>query len=477
MRLGTRIFFCYLVIFMICFYYPINWILNSLETRYREGIEDLLVDQANILAAIVGREMEENRFDAENLHRAFNHAYARPLSAKIYTLVKTHVDVRVYITDLSGNVVFDSTHPENEGSDFSMWRDVHLTLQDKYGARTSRQYPGDSSSLAVLHVAAPILVRGRLTGALSVAKPTTNVDRFLKYAKPQILQVVALSAGVAIVLSFLVSLWLTRPIKRLTRYANDVRQGKRVPFPKLNRSEIGEMGHAFEKMQEALEGKKYVEQYVHTLTHEIKSPLSAIKGAAELLEEQMPPERRVRFLTNIRDESNRIQRIVDRMLELAALENQKTLQTRENVSFQALVNTVLESKQPMLSKKKLKVLVQVPGDVVIKGDSFLLHQAISNLMQNAIEFSSDSSQIELTAQVDRDHLKFMVDDHGPGIPDYAKDKVFDKFFSLQRPDSGKKSTGLGLNFVREVAILHNGTVTLENRPEKGVRATLTLPVE
>ncbi len=76
-------FFCYLVIVVICFFYPINWILNSLETRYREGIEDLLVDQANILAAIVGREMEEQRFDSENLHRAFDHAYARPLSAKI----------------------------------------------------------------------------------------------------------------------------------------------------------------------------------------------------------------------------------------------------------------------------------------------------------------------------------------------------------------------------------------------------------
>jgi two-component system sensor histidine kinase CreC len=70
----------------------------------------------------------------------------------------------------------------------------------------------------------------------------------------------------------------------------------------------------------------------------------------------------------------------------------------------------------------------------------------------------------------------MIEDRGPGIPDYARDKVFDKFFSLQRPDSGKKSTGLGLNFVREVTILHNGTVALENRPEKGALATLSLPV-
>ena len=122
------------------------------------------------------------------------------------------------------------------------------------------------------------------------------------------------------------------------------------------------------------------------------------------------------------------------------------------------------------------MVVQVQDDIVVKGDFFLLRQAISNLIQNAIDFSSEHGQLELTTQVDGQQLRFIVDDYGSGIPDYAIDKIFDKFFSLQRPDSGKKSTGLGLNFVKEVAILHKGDITLENRSEKGVRATLTLPL-
>jgi two-component system sensor histidine kinase CreC len=130
---------------------------------------------------------------------------------------------------------------------------------------------------------------------------------------------VALAGLAAVFLSYIVSLWITRPIKRLTDYANAIRQGKRVEFPELDRSEIGEMGYAFAKMQETLEGKKYVEQYVQKLTHEVKSPLSAIRGAAELLEEKMEPGQRGRFLSNIRHEANRIQEIVDRMLELSAL--------------------------------------------------------------------------------------------------------------------------------------------------------------
>ena len=202
-------------------------------------------------------------------------------------------------------VIFDSQNKQNVGADYSNWRDVHLTLRGEYGARTTREDSGDPSS-KVLYVGAPVRVNGDIAGVLTIAKPTTNINTFLKSAKPQIFKVGLLAAVVAVLLSYLVSLWVTRPIKRLTRYADDIRQGKRVEFPRLDRSEIGEMGHAFAKMQETLEGKKYVEQYVQKLTHEVKSPLSAIRGAAELLEENMPPDQRARFLNNIRHEANRI---------------------------------------------------------------------------------------------------------------------------------------------------------------------------
>lgn len=474
MKLGTRIFFCYLFVFVICFYYPIDWIVDNLRTRYLEGVEDPLVDQANIMAAIVGLQMEVGQFDADRLWQAFSDVYSRPLSAKIYKLNKKQVDIRIYITDSIGKIIFDSENKDNWGTDYSIWRDVRLTLDGKYGARTTQKNIEDPTS-SVLYVAAPILVNGKIGGVLTVVKPTTNINNFLKKARPQIFKVGIVAVLAAVLLSFIVSTLITRPIKRLTRYAEDISQGKRVTFPKLDKSEIGEMGNAFEKMQEALEGKKYVEQYVQKLTHEIKSPLSAIRGAAELLEEKMSLEQRDRFLSNIRNEANRIQEIVDRMLELSALETKKILQKMESLSFRSLIKTVLESKQPILSKRKLNMSVHVQDNIMVKGDSFLLHQAISNLIQNAIDFSPDHSKIELTSHVDGKVLKFVVKDNGPGIPDYAEEKIFDKFFSLKRPDSGKRSTGLGLNFVREVAILHKGEVILENRSGKGLRATLTLP--
>ncbi len=474
MKLGLRIFLCYFAIFAVCFYFPIDWVLNNLRIRYLEGVEDSLVDQANILASIAGREMEDDQFDTEHWKRIFKEVYSRAPFARIYEFDKTTVDMNLYITDKNGRVLFDSGNSDNTGKNFKVWRDVRLTLAGKYGARTTKKDPDDNKS-SVLYVAAPIKVHGKIAGVLTVAKPTTNINSFIDKATPRISRAGLLSALVAMILSLFATLWIIRPISRLKLYAEDIRQGRRVSLPKLDRTEIGDMGNAFERMKEALEGKKYVEQYVQTLTHEIKSPVSAIRGAAELLEEEMPVERRERFLNNIRNEANRIQDIVDRMLELSELETQKRPKNIETINFISIIKTVIESKQPMLLKKNLRVAVKSNDDFYVKGDSFLLNQAVANLVQNAIDFSPVNSQIKVFMETNDSQLMLVIIDEGPGIPDYALEKVFNKFFSLKRPDTNKKSTGLGLNFVKEVAELHNGRVSIENRMEGGAKAVFVIP--
>ena len=97
MKLGIRIFFLYAIIFSICFYYPINWTWTNLRFRYLEGVEDPLVDQANIMAAIVGNEMEAGGFSPDELYQAFQDVYARRLNARIYQFDKDRVDMRIYM--------------------------------------------------------------------------------------------------------------------------------------------------------------------------------------------------------------------------------------------------------------------------------------------------------------------------------------------------------------------------------------------
>jgi len=474
MKLGARIFLCYIVIFAVCFYYPVDWMLTNLRTRYLEGVEDPLVDQANILATLVETQLEKDAFRPEHLADVFQRVYQRRLDTRIYDLEKTGIDQWIYITDRKGRVIFDSHDQDTVGEDYSNWRDVRLTLDGRYGARTTRSDPEDLTS-SVLYVAAPIRVNGEIAGVLTVAKPTVNINSFLKTAKPRIVAVGSLAAAAAVVFSLVASFWITRPIRRLTAYADDIRAGRRVELPPLDRSEIGAMGQAFEKMRIALEGREYIEQYVQTLTHELKSPLSAIRGAAELLGEKMEAQQRKLFLDNITNEAARIQDLVDRMLELAALESRSILPAVEPVSLNTLVKTVLESKQPLVSKRNLTVALHLEAETVVPGDAFLLHQAVSNLLQNAIDFSPEGGIVTVTMAVGNEQTHLSIADEGPGIPDYAEAKVFEKFFSLQRPGTGKKSTGLGLNLVKEVAKLHGGEITLANRPgQSGVQAKLTL---
>ena len=474
MKLGFRIFLFYLAIFAACLYFTTDWIWTTLRTRYLESVEEPLVDSANLLASLVEQEMARPGFTFKDLEEPLARAHSRALDVRIYDFDKSAVYLGLYITDASGKVMLDTRQPSEVGADYSRFRDVKLTLEGQYGARASLSDPTDLFS-TVLYIAAPIYRDGRVAGVLTLAEPTVTIDTFLKLARPAFVRAALLTVAIVALLSLALSYWLTRPIDRLARYADGIRLGKHPPFPKLGKTEIADLGLALRRMQEALEGRQYAEEYVQTLTHELKSPLSAIRGAAELLQEDMPAPQQARFIANIRNESARISRIVDRMLELARLENRREKPEMEPVEVSAMVRTVIESHEPLLASKNVRIDLDVPDRLTLTGNAFLLHQALENLVQNAIEFSPAGGTVKVTVTTDRDQVILSVTDEGPGIPDYALGRLFERFYSLARPDTGKKGTGLGLNFVREVAKSHGGTIRVTNRTEEGVLAELSLP--
>lgn len=474
MKLGLRIFLFYLAIFAACLYFTTDWIWTTLRTRYLESVEEPLVDSANLLASLAEREMARPDFSFSALEATLVRAHARPLSARIYDLDKAEVDQQIYITDATGRVVLDTRRPSAVGQDYSRFHDVKLTLEGKYGARATQRDPKNFFSTE-LYVGAPIFRDGRVAGVLTVVEPTASIDAFLQLAQPAFVRAALLTIVAAALLSLALSYLLTRPIDRLARYADGIRLGKHPPFPELGRTEIADLGLALRRMQEALEGRQYAEEYVQTLTHELKSPLSAIRGAAELLEEGMLPQQQARFIANIRQEAERIARIVERMLELARLENRREIPEMEPVELGAMVRTVAESAEPRLAAKKVHLEIAAPDRLTVAGNAFLLHQAVENLVQNAIDFSPRGGTVRVAVVPERDRVTISVTDEGPGIPAYALDRIFERFYSLGRPDSGRKSTGLGLNLVREVAASHGGTIRVANRPEGGALAELSLP--
>ena len=449
--------------------------LEEIDPRYRESAEESLVETAQLLATLVEGVSRDGTLQADALDPVFQALYARRFKANIYGFEKTRVEMRLAVVDRGGRVVFDSTH-RAQGADYSQWRDVKLALQGEYGARTTPDVENDPGT-SVMYVAAPIRVANQIIGAVSVGKPVQSFGQFVQAARRKTVLVGTISVVAVLLFVVILSVWLVRPFGVFADYVRYVRAQRSFNLRRLIRKALSSVRAAYDEMRDALAGRNYVADYVQTLTHEVKSPLSAIRGAAELLQEPMPDADRARFLANIARETQRIQELVDRMMELTALESRRSLDATAPVALKSLLHELAASAQPAAEARGLHVVVaEGLADATVEADAFLLQQALSNLIANAVDFSPPGGTVTLALARHRRMVDVTVRDHGPGIPDYAGDKVFEKFYSLARPHTRKKSTGLGLPFVKEIAELHEGRVTLSNAPGGGALATLSLPL-
>ncbi len=472
MKIGLRILLGYFLIVGLAAWFLLNVFMEQVKPGVRSTLEDTLVDTSQLLANLVAPDLRAGTL-ANSAVLARMQDYARHgVDININGVRKQTLDYRIYITDRRGIVLFDSSG-RDVGRDYSRWNDVYLTLQGKYGARSTRSVADDEMS-TVMHVAAPIRDGGEVIGVLTVAKPNASVQAFVERSQRKILQ----RGAVLLLLSLLIGLgfawWLHHALGKLMRYIGEVEAGRKVALPALGSNEFGTLGRALEAMRIRLEGKEYVEQLMHTLAHELKSPIAAIQASAELLQEDMPPAERRQFLASILEQNARQRQLIDKLLALVRVEKQQRLEHPERIALAPLLAQVAQDAAATLAARGVRVQLDA-DELLVAGDALLLRQALGNLLDNAAGFAPPGSSIDLTARRQGAQVEIAVRDRGAGIPAYALERVFERFYSLPRPASGK-STGLGLPFVREVASLHGGTVEVINHAQGGACARLCLPL-
>lgn len=477
MKISYRIFLGYFLIVGLAAYFILQVFVNQVKPGVRQSMESSLVDTANVLAQLATNDVKKGIINQGEFASAVRSAKTSRYKAGISEYMKEVFNYRIIITDEKGIVIYDSDNAD-VGKDFSRWNDIYLTLRGQYGARSTRSDPDDERS-TVMYVAAPIMDGDKLIGVLSVANPNASIQPFIDKSQKNILKQGWILIAASFLIGLLVTFWFTRSLDRLGKYAKAVSAGERVVLPDLGRNEMGELGDALDTMRKKLDGKQYVEQYVQTLTHEMKSPLAAIRGASEILEENPAEADRMKFLDNIRTQSLRLSEMIDKMLALASVEYRQNEIEKKPVNLGLLCTEVLNAFGQGANKKinSKKITLQhddLLGSAVIEGDAFLLTQALQNLLDNAIDFSPEQGVIHLSIGSDQSHYYIKIRDQGAGIPDYAISRLFERFYSLPRPDTGQRSSGLGLSFVKEVALAHKGEITLVNHPEGGVLASLSL---
>ena len=476
-NLSLRVFLMYFALIGVAAYWGFNVVSSQVKPTIRQTTEETLVEMANLLAEFA-LPVVQNPQQHQDFSKHVNNFLKRQYQATIFGVKKEQASIRIYMTNAKGMVIYDSASLAL-GEDYSQWNDVYLTLRGQYGARSSKRIPGDEST-SVMHVAAPVKYRGEIIGVLTVAKSNQSLRPFFALINSKLKYWGGLLLVLSLLAGAILSYWLTGSIRKLVNYAKQLTKGHDIEPPKLGESELVTLAQAMKNMREQLTGKEYVEEYLLTMTHEMKSPLSAIMGAAELIDPSMPDKDLEHFSQNIQIESKRLDGFIQRMLEVARVENLSQLEKTQAINFSDLVSSVVTQKQISLSKKHLTLTADCEDNLVISGNEFMLQQVLDNIINNAIEFSPEHAHIQIqltsTSPIQGSAtITLQVRDEGPGIPDYALNRVFERFYSLARPLGGKRSSGLGLTFSKRAIELHGGNISIKNRTPQGTQVLIELP--
>jgi two-component system sensor histidine kinase CreC len=484
MRLGLRLLFGFLLITGLAGFFVLRVFLAEVKPSVREVMEDLMVDTANLLAESATADLAAmppgGTLEGSAFARQVRDYAARPVDAQIWGLHKRSLDFRIYVTDASGRVVFDSGEKPAVGQDYSRWRDVARTLRGEYGARATRELPADDSS-SVMHVAAPVKQQGQLLGVVTVAKPMAAVAQFIERAERKILWSGAWLLGLSMLVGVAVTLWTVHAVRRLRRYAQQVgdpqADAEAVLRPPELPGELGELAQAMDRMRQRLAGRQRLEQDVRALTHELKAPMTAIQGAAELLRDDLAPADRARFAQQIEAQVDRQRELVDRVLALSRLESQRAPPHPEPVDLVALTEHWLAQNAALLAQRGLQAVWAADGRdrSPVHGDAEQIAMAFSNVLLNACQHAPAGSALALSVRRQGRQLLWSVRDQGPGVPAYALPQLGHRFFATANPVDGRKGSGLGLAIVHQVMALHGGSWRAEPA-QPGLQLTLLWPL-
>lgn len=489
---ALRVFALYFVFVGMSGYFMLDLVVKEIKPGVRQSSEEVLFDTAQLLAQLVAPHLAEyNRKNPgqspglapmpslpPQLQQVLASYGKHRTPALIWGVQKTSIPHRIYLTDAVGMVIYDSTN-QDVGKDFSRWNDVYLTLKGQYGARSSKTDPNDENS-TVMHVAAAVRHQDQIIGVLTIAKPNHSMQPFIDRTQAYLTQRGLLLMLLGLAVGALLAWRLQKGLNRLETYANQLSAGERVGPPKFRMFfEFANLARALDKMRQTLAGRAYAERYVQTLTHELKSPLTAIQAASELLQQPLPDPDRQRFARNIQQQTERLHQLIEQLLQLSELEQRQHLLETRPLDLAQLCQQALQQRQGRIDQQQWQLQLDL-APLTIEGDALLLQQSIGHLLDNALDFADFGAQVRLSLQLVPRRAVLKLFNQGPAIPDYALSRLTERFYSLPRPGKQQKSTGLGLNFVAEVVKLHQGELQIANQQidgSNGVAVQLLLPIQ
>jgi signal transduction histidine kinase len=335
--------------------------------------------------------------------------------------------------------------------------------------------PGGTTRL--LGLARPVKLGDQVFGAVILARPTTPLNQsWLPFAW-RLLPAFFAGILVAGALGWYLSRRITKPVLALSDAADEVASGRYdIAVPQVSgRDEISHLSERFGEMAAELQAAEALERnFLMTVSHDLRTPLTAIRGHVEALLEGVVEDEEARSysLEVIRLEAERLERLVGDVLDLAKLDTHRFSLLREEVDLERLVDRAYSAFGKEARRRGIEYSCSVAATPVLETDGDRVLQVISNLLANAFRWTPDGGHVGLAlSQVDGT-IRIAVDDSGPGIPQEEQDLIFRPFWS--RDGHG---TGLGLAIARELATALGGEIELQTQAGKGSRFELVLPAK
>jgi two-component system sensor histidine kinase CreC len=460
----------------------ISWkVRTSIETSYLHSTEEGMIDTAAVVSEFYARLYGQFGADSEKVAAELSRVYSNlnetyEIKARLFGFTKAEVDTRLLVYDPAGHVIFD-TRDTATNQDFSKWNDVRHALKGEYGSRWELDKPHQRVNI---YSTLPVFVDGKIVGAVSVSKSTNRIRNFISRSLENLLLPGLIALLLAAAMAYMLSAYITRIIWALASQAERIAAGEsNVRLETWTRSELGTLARAVGRMREKLEGKAYVEEMATNLSHELKTPLAAIRGSAELLEGPASddPAARARFLTNIQSEVARLDRLVSEVLKLSRIEAQPVVMGEAApIDAAAVARELAEACRNRAADAGIVFHSEIASESLpIRIAELHLKQLLSNLLDNALQFTAAGKAVRLQVNRRDGAIEFKVSDDGTGIESELLPKVFDRFFTTENPRTGNRGTGLGLAIAKSIATANSGTVSVRSELGRGSTFTVVFP--
>ena len=325
-------------------------------------------------------------------------------------------------------------------------------------------------------------------GYIVVSEIANDILIAVEERKNFILRTVFLVALVILIFSVFLNKYILKPIRALVLYTKAIKE-KDEKIDKhekyfLRKDEIGQLSRSLNEMTEDLYKRiDIAETFSSDLAHEIRNPLTSLKGASEVLENTSDSEKRKKLIKVISHDVERIERLITDYSQMLKDEASLSRAKMTKIDLSSVINSVVEDFNSDLlnSKKNIKININnsnLNGSKLnVLGVESKLEQIVANLLDNAVSFSPSNSKISVLCNIKKKDAQLIIEDEGPGFNEKNIDKIFNRFYS-NRPEKFGEHSGLGLNIVKNIIELHGGSIAASNQTgdKKGAKIEVLLPI-